>query len=108
MVRAPFTDNDRAVTDGDTDGFCRIVRRNGRPVGATIVGAGAEELLSLWILAIGRTRPTLWALSGLVLPYPTRGEVAKAVAFAAFESRIFSRGARAWAATLARLRRLGL
>ena len=108
VIRAPFADNDRAVTDGDMDGFCKVISRDGRPVGATIVGAGADELLLPWILAIGRTRPTLWALSGLMLPYPTRGEVAKAVAFAAFAPRIFSRVARAWAATLARLRRLGL
>ncbi len=108
VTRESFANNDRAVTDGDTTGFCKVVRRDGRPVGATIVGAGADELLLPWILAIGRTRPTLWALSGLVLPYPTRGEVAKAVAFAAFELRVFSAGARAWAATLARLRRLGL
>ena len=108
VSREPFADNDRAVTEGDTIGFCKVMRCGGRPVGATIVGAGADELLLPWILAIGRTRPTLWALAGLMLPYPTRGEIAKAVAFAAFEPRIFSRGARAWAATLARLRRLGL
>ena len=96
------------MTEGDTIGFCKVVRRDGRPGGATIVGAGADELLLPWILVIGRIRPTHWALAGLMLPYPTRGEIAKAVAFAAFEPRIFSRGARAWAATLARLRRLGL
>ena len=108
VLREPFATNDRAVTEGDTIGFCKVVRRGGRPVGATIVGAGADELLLPWTQAIGRTRSTLWALAGSMLPYPTRGEVAKAVAFAAFEPRIFSRGARAWAATLARLRRLGL
>ncbi len=108
VSREPFADNDRAVADGDTAGFAKVVRRDGRPVGAAIVGAGADELLLPWTLAVGRTRPTLWALSGLMLPYPTRGEIAKAVAFAAFEPRIFSARARAWAATLARLRRLGL
>ena len=106
VTREAFAANDRAVTDGDTAGFCKIVRRDGRLVGATIVGTGADELLPPWILAVARGRPTLWALSGLVLPYPTRGEVAKAAAFAAFEPRIFSRSTRAWAATLARLRRL--
>ncbi len=108
VSRESFADNDRAVTDGDTVGFCKVVRRDGRFVGVTIVGAGADELLQPWILAIGRTRPTPWALSGLMLPYPTRGEITRAVAFAAFEPRVFSPVARAWAATLARLRRLGL
>ena len=106
VSREAFADNDRAVADGDATGFCKVIRRDGRLVGAAIAGARAGELLAPWILAIARVKPTLWALSGITLPYPTRSEITKAVAFAAYEAHVFSRPARAWAGALARLRRL--
>ena len=106
VSREAFADNDRAVADGDMAGFCKLIRRDGRIVGAVIVGARAGELLAPWIVAIARVKPTLWALSGITLPYPTRSEITKTVAFGAYEGRVFSRLACAWAGTLARLRRL--
>ena len=106
VLRQPFADNDRAVCEGDTAGFCKVVRSKGRVVGVTIVGAGAGELLAPWLPLLARAKPTLWALSGLTLPYPTRGEIAKATAFSAYEARIFSPPTRAAARALARLRHL--
>lgn len=100
-----FADNDRAVTEARTDGFIKVVRRNGRVVGACIVGAGAADLAGPWVLAICRSRGSLWTLSGAILPYPTRSEISKAVAFSAFERFIFSQWARTWARLLAVLRR---
>ena len=105
-LRQCFADNDRAVAEGDTPGFLEVFRRNGRVVGVTIVGAGAGELLVPWLLAMRRERASLWRLSGLTLPYPTRGEISKAAAFSAYEGRLFSRPARALAKTLALRRRL--
>jgi pyruvate/2-oxoglutarate dehydrogenase complex dihydrolipoamide dehydrogenase (E3) component len=102
--RQAFAENDRAVAEGDTTGFMKLVMARGRVVGVTLVGAGAGELVLPWSLAItGKASP--WAVSSAVLPYPTRSELSKAAAFSAYEARIFGSGARRWARLLARMRR---
>ncbi len=102
--RRPFSDNDRAVTDGATIGFAKVVTARGKVVGATLVGAGAGELVLPWSLAIAG-KASLRAISGAIVPYPTRSETSKAVAFAGYEALVFGRQARLWARSLARLRR---
>ncbi len=104
--REPFADNDRAVAEGAVEGFIKVVRRNGRVVGATIVGSGAGELAPPWILTIGRSKASTWSLSGAILPYPIRGEITKTVAFSGYEAQIFSRWTCSWARLLASLRQL--
>jgi len=102
--REAFTRNDRAVAEGDTVGFVKVVTARGRVVGVTVVGAGAGEMALPWSLAIaGKASP--WAISGAVVPYPTRSELSKAVAFSLFEPWIFGAAARCWARLLARARR---
>lgn len=103
--REGFADNDRAVTDADITGFTKIVLRKGKFVGATVVGAGAGDTALPWVMAIAGRKASLWGLSGLIVPYPTRAEITKAVAFAHFESRIFSGRARGWARLVAAWRR---
>ncbi len=104
-MREPFADNDRAVAEGASVGFLKVVRRNGRIVGACLVGERVGDLLMPWILSIGGAKPIPWALSGMILPYPTRSEITKAAAFAMYAPRLFSRPARIWAGVLAALRR---
>jgi pyruvate/2-oxoglutarate dehydrogenase complex dihydrolipoamide dehydrogenase (E3) component len=88
VVRAPFDGNDRAVASRRTTGFVKVMVVGGRPVGATIVGADAGELIALWCLAIaGRQRMT--AIAATVLPYPTLAEVNKRAASAYFSPRLF-------------------
>lgn len=102
--RIAFADNDRAVAEGETAGFLKVIRARGRLVGVTAVGAGAGELLLPWSLAM-RGKASLWAVSGAVVAYPTRSEASKATAFAAYEGLIFGRAARGWARALAAARR---
>ncbi len=101
--RTEFADNDRAVADGAAAGFLKLVRARGRLVGVTIVGAGAGELALPWVLAM-TGKASAWAVSGAVVPYPTRSDASKAAAFSAYEGLIFGRAARGWAQALARLR----
>ncbi|WP_428390371.1 dihydrolipoyl dehydrogenase family protein [Lichenicoccus sp.] len=103
-ITQPFADNDRAVIEGETEGFAKLVRAGRKIAGVTIVGAGAGELLLPWSLAMGG-RASLWALSGATIAYPTRSEITKALAFAAYEPAIFGRWARRWAKLLSRMRR---
>jgi pyruvate/2-oxoglutarate dehydrogenase complex dihydrolipoamide dehydrogenase (E3) component len=105
VFREPFADNDRAVTEGKPDGFLKLVRRNGRLVGVCLVGEHVGDLTMPWILSVSGAKPTLWTLSGMILPYPTRSEIAKAGAFSVYAPRLFSRPARIWAGALAALRR---
>ncbi len=99
----PFADNDRAVTEGRTEGFVRCVRAGRRLLGVTIVGDGAGDLLLPWSQVMAG-RASLWALSGATVPYPTRSEASKAAAFAPFAPRVFGPAARRWARALAALR----
>jgi pyruvate/2-oxoglutarate dehydrogenase complex dihydrolipoamide dehydrogenase (E3) component len=49
VLRYPFRDVDRAQTDRETEGMIKIVtRRNGRILGASVLGAHAGELIHPW------------------------------------------------------------
>jgi pyruvate/2-oxoglutarate dehydrogenase complex dihydrolipoamide dehydrogenase (E3) component len=80
VARWPYHDNDRAQTERATHGHIKVITtREGRIVGASIVGAQAGELIGMWAFAIGQ-RLNIRALTGIVLPYPTFGELGKRVA----------------------------
>jgi len=72
---------DRAVLDGETEGFARVHVRKGRDeiLGATIVAAHAGELISQITLAMN-ARVGLGKISSTIFPYPTQAEVIKKVA----------------------------
>lgn len=67
---------DRAVIDGETDGFARlhIDRRRGRILGATIVARHAGEMISEVTLAMTAGLPPS-TLSATIHPYPTQVSV---------------------------------
>jgi len=60
----------------------------GRPVGATIVGAHAGELIGMWAMAIAN-RQKMTAIANTVLPYPTLAEINKRAAGAYFSPTLF-------------------
>ena len=88
VTRADLADNDRAGTEGLATGFAKVMVVRGRPVGATIAGPHAGELISLWSLAIA-ARLKLSVVASMVAPYPTLGEVSKRAAGAYFSPRLF-------------------
>lgn len=61
----------------------------GRPVGATIVGRHAGELILPWVMAIGQ-KMKLSTFAGSVAAYPTLSEVSKRAAGAYFTPTLFS------------------
>jgi pyruvate/2-oxoglutarate dehydrogenase complex dihydrolipoamide dehydrogenase (E3) component len=98
-----FHDNDRAQAQRDTDGFCKLVIGNGgKLLGAAIVGAEAGELLGPIALAMA-SKLGVRALTGPVLPYPTRSEIWKRAASAYFTPTLFSPGTRALVGLLKRI-----
>lgn len=100
VVRQGFDHNDRAVAEGDTRGFLKLVRRRGRVLGVTIVGAHAGELLTPWSQVI-TGKASSFALGSAIVAYPTRSEIAKAAAFAAHERLVFGPWPKRWARLVA-------
>jgi pyruvate/2-oxoglutarate dehydrogenase complex dihydrolipoamide dehydrogenase (E3) component len=102
VLRWPFADNDRAQTERDTAGEIKIVtRRNGRILGATILGATAGDLILPWALAISQ-KLKIGALANLVVPYPTRGEAGKRAAGSFYTPTLFAPRTRRLVQLLAR------
>jgi pyruvate/2-oxoglutarate dehydrogenase complex dihydrolipoamide dehydrogenase (E3) component len=84
-----FRHVDRAVLDGDTDGFVKVHVRAGSDhiVGATIVARHAGEMISELTLAmVGRLG--LKTLAKTIHPYPTHAEALKRVADAYNRTRL--------------------
>ena len=77
VFRSDFADLDRAIVDGATAGFAKIVtRRDGRILGATIVGRGAGELIMEIVLAM-QFRLPFQKLAAVIHPYPTMSEIVR-------------------------------
>jgi pyruvate/2-oxoglutarate dehydrogenase complex dihydrolipoamide dehydrogenase (E3) component len=104
VLRWPYHENDRAQTERETVGHIKVVTdKGGRVLGATIVGAGAGELITAWTLAISR-RLNIRAFAGIIVPYPTLAEIGKRAAIAYFTPALTSIWVRR---IITMLRRLG-
>lgn len=88
VARADLAHNDRAIASGAAQGFLKVMVVKGRPVGASIVGPQAGELIGLWALALS-SRLKMSDIAGMVAPYPTLGEVSKRAASAYFSPKLF-------------------
>ena len=85
-----FDENDRAVAERVTKGQIRVVtNKKGLILGASIVGSQAGELIGLWALAITNGMK-IGALTGMIAPYPTLGEISKRAAGAWYMPKLFS------------------
>ncbi len=88
VVRFHYTHNDRAIAERKTKGFIKLMVVKGRPVGASIVGYQAGELINLWALALAN-KMKMSQIAAMVAPYPTIGEINKRAAGAYFSPRLF-------------------
>ena len=88
VARFDYDENDRAISEGKTVGFIKVMVVKGRPVGATIVGSQAGELIGVWALAIAN-KLKMSAIANMVAPYPTLGEINKRAAGAYFSPKLF-------------------
>lgn len=88
VVRVDYSGNDRAIATGRTAGFLKVMVVKGRPVGTTIVGASAGDLVGTWALAIANGLK-MSAVAAMVAPYPTLGEISKRAAGAYFSPKLF-------------------
>ncbi len=92
VVRFHYSHNDRAIAERKTKGFIKLMVVKDRPVGASIVGYQAGELINLWALALAN-KMKMSQIAAMVAPYPTSGEINKRVAGAYFTPRLFDSAA---------------
>jgi pyruvate/2-oxoglutarate dehydrogenase complex dihydrolipoamide dehydrogenase (E3) component len=76
----PLDHVDRAVLDGETDGFVKVHVRKGRDhiVGATIVASGAGDMIAGVALAMTHGLG-LKRIASTIHPYPTQAEAVRKV-----------------------------
>jgi pyruvate/2-oxoglutarate dehydrogenase complex dihydrolipoamide dehydrogenase (E3) component len=88
----PMDRVDRAVLDGSTEGFVKVLVEHGtdRIVGATIVGEHAGEILAELTLAM-TAGIGLRTIARTIHPYPTRSEAVKRIADAYNRTRLTPR-----------------
>jgi len=103
ILRSSFHENDRAQTERTTHGLVKVVtRKNGRILGASILGPHAGELIHPWVLAIGQGL-RVKAMAGMIAPYPTLGEAGKRAAGSFYLPKLFSPRIKSLVRLLARL-----
>jgi pyruvate/2-oxoglutarate dehydrogenase complex dihydrolipoamide dehydrogenase (E3) component len=88
VARFEYLHNDRAIATRQTKGLIKVMVVKGRPVGASIVGHQAGELIATWSLAIAN-RIKMSGVSAMIAPYPTIAEVNKRAAGAYFSPKLF-------------------
>lgn len=78
VIAYPFSELDRAIAEGATEGFVKVLVPPGkdRILGATIVGARAGDLIAIFALAM-KHNIGLDKILGTVFAYPTFAEAAK-------------------------------
>ena len=88
VLRQDFLHNDRATAEAKAHGLLKLMVVKGRPVGVSIVGPQAGELIGLWALAIS-AKLKISTVAGMIAPYPTLGEISKRAAGAYFSPTLF-------------------
>jgi pyruvate/2-oxoglutarate dehydrogenase complex dihydrolipoamide dehydrogenase (E3) component len=103
VTRQDFSHNDRAIAEGETKGFLKMIRRKGKVLGVTIVGRHAGDMLLPWSMVI-KGKASTFELGGAIIAYPARNDLSKAVAFAAHEPTVFGPWSQRWARFVSRMR----
>ncbi|MDD2337298.1 MAG: mercuric reductase, partial [Geobacteraceae bacterium] len=88
-LTVPLSDVDRAILDGETEGFARVHLKKGsdRILGATVVARHAGEMINELSLAITNGLG-LSAIGRTIHPYPTQAEAIKKLADAFNRTRL--------------------
>ena len=78
IYKVPFTENDRAQAEGETEGFAKIILKGKKIVGAHIVGLRAGELVHEFVLAM-RLKLSIADLNKAIHVYPTLSKITQAI-----------------------------
>ncbi len=88
-ITQSLSDVDRAILDGETDGFARVHydKKTGRVLGGTIVARHAGEMLGELTLAI-TAKQSVGVLSSTIHSYPTQAEVLRKIGDAYMRTKL--------------------
>ncbi|MDH5756951.1 MAG: mercuric reductase [Nitrospinota bacterium] len=89
VYKVEMSGNDRAIVDGENEGFVKVVTKKGsdRILGATIVAAHAGEMIGEISVAMAAGMG-LGGLANVIHPYPTQAEAIRRVADAYNKTRL--------------------
>jgi pyruvate/2-oxoglutarate dehydrogenase complex dihydrolipoamide dehydrogenase (E3) component len=103
VVSWSFHENDRAQAERAERGFAKlIVGPGGRILGASVVGEGAGDIIQIVVLAMSN-KLKVRALTNMIAPYPTRGEIIKRAAGSYYTPVLFSERTKRLVSLLQRL-----
>jgi len=93
VLRFPFKNVDRALTDNETDGIVKLITQKGRILGVSILGPHGGELLQEIVLAM-KTGAKIGDISATIHAYPTLSQVNRRAVNTAYAPKLFSAGTR--------------
>jgi pyruvate/2-oxoglutarate dehydrogenase complex dihydrolipoamide dehydrogenase (E3) component len=103
VVSWSFHENDRAQAERAHEGGMKLIcDAKGRIHGASIVGEGAGDLLQIVGLAMSN-KLSVRALTNMIAPYPSRGEIVKRVAGQFYVPWLFSANTKRLVGVLSRI-----
>jgi pyruvate/2-oxoglutarate dehydrogenase complex dihydrolipoamide dehydrogenase (E3) component len=89
VLRFPFVQNDRALTEVEAHGMVKLVARKGKLLGASILGPHAGELIHEMALAM-KTGASLGDISATIHAYPTLAQANRRAVNTGFAKTLFS------------------
>ncbi len=102
VLRWPYRENDRAQAERETVGHLKVITsRDGKILGAGVVGAQAGEQIQLWSLAISKGLK-IDEMTSWIAPYPTLSEINKRLAYSYYAMKSSSPALRKVISFLAR------
>ena len=93
VLRFPFQDIDRAITDRETSGLTKLVTHKGKILGASILGPHAGELIHEIVLAM-KTGASIGDISATIHAYPTLAQIHRRTVNTWYGQKLFSPGTR--------------
>jgi pyruvate/2-oxoglutarate dehydrogenase complex dihydrolipoamide dehydrogenase (E3) component len=93
VLRFPFQNIDRALTDGQTAGLAKLVVHKGKILGASILGPHSGELIHEIALAM-KTGAGIGEISATIHAYPTLAQIHRRVVNTWYGQKLFSPGTR--------------
>lgn len=93
VLKFPFKDVDRALTDNETDGIVKLITHKGRILGASILGPHGGELLQEIVFAM-KAGAKIGAISATIHAYPTLSQVNRRAVNTAYVPKLFSASTR--------------
>lgn len=90
VQKEEFKHNDRALAEGETEGFIKIlINKKGKVIGVQIVGFHAGDLIHEWIAALNG-KVSLSRIAQAIHAYPTLSEISKGASANFLSPKLFN------------------